>query len=253
MDGTIYYNNIYSFSRIYNETQFSNINLMSKINVIKQYFYNNTITNFNYPESSINKTFWRFFMEMSDQLGEMIIYTTSKMGSGSLLYRTYRSDYKIYFYSDFSKYIENIDKNDIHYLSNKTKNGFKQINMEIYEILRFLCIQYFINSTRDENYISELAFDLNWINIDQLIVSYVRPWYTKIFNILDSSFVSYVYDIKVIYIFIYAVFLFLISLYYWIIWKKYEDTFINLIKKSFDLINLIPEEIKNIIVIKLND
>ena len=44
-----------------------------------------------------------------------------------------------------------------------------------------------------------------------------------------------------------------VSLYFWIVWKKYEDEFIDSIEKSFDLINLIPEEIKNILVAKLNE
>ena len=45
----------------------------------------------------------------------------------------------------------------------------------------------------------------------------------------------------------------LITLYYCIIWKSYEERFHNVLKKSFDLINLIPKEIKSVIVSKLNE
>ena len=45
----------------------------------------------------------------------------------------------------------------------------------------------------------------------------------------------------------------LINLNFWIIWKSFENNYIDSIKKSFDLINLIPEEIKYIIVSKLNE
>ena len=252
INATFYFKNTYNFSVVYNETQFSQIYLMSKINVIKQYFYNDTITNFNFPESTIDMVFAYVFIQMSDQLGEMMIYS-SKMSS--FLKNLYKNEFKKYFYSDFSELIklDDINNNNFYYISNKTNNGFKQINIEIYEILRFFTIQYYINSNRDQNHISELVFDEEWTNLDKLIVDYVRPWYNNMFNILDSCFVSYVENIEVMYIIVYITFIVLTSFYYWIIWKKYEDNFISLIKKSFDLINLIPEEIKNIIVIKLNE
>ena len=43
------------------------------------------------------------------------------------------------------------------------------------------------------------------------------------------------------------------NIYFWIIWKKYEDDFIKSIERSFELINLIPEEIKSVIAEKLNE
>ena len=81
----------------------------------------------------------------------------------------------------------------------------------------------------------------------------MRPWYNKIIYSLNTSFYSYSGEKLVYYISIFIILLVLISLYYWIIWKKFEMEFIDSIKKSFDLINLIPEEIKNIIVTKLNE
>ena len=50
------------------------------------------------------------------------------------------------------------------------------------------------------------------------------------------------------YIILFVLLLVIISIYYWIGWKRYEDKFIDSIQKSFDLINLIPEEIKNIYI-----
>ena len=72
-------------------------------------------------------------------------------------------------------------------------------------------------------------------------------------EVMNSYYYAFVENIKVLYISIYISFAGLLSLYYWILWKKYEDNFLDLIKKSFDLINLIPEEIKNLIVLKLNE
>ena len=40
---------------------------------------------------------------------------------------------------------------------------------------------------------------------------------------------------------------------YFIIWKKYEESLSILLEKSIDLIQLMPEEIKNVIVRKFNE
>ena len=45
----------------------------------------------------------------------------------------------------------------------------------------------------------------------------------------------------------------IVILYYSIIWKAYEEKLNILLKESADLINLIPQEIKNIIIEKLNE
>ena len=42
-------------------------------------------------------------------------------------------------------------------------------------------------------------------------------------------------------------------LFYTIIWRIYEEKLIVLLKESVDLINLIPQEIKNVIIEKLNE
>ena len=81
----------------------------------------------------------------------------------------------------------------------------------------------------------------------------VRPWYQNIKEIISSYYDSYTTKRLNFYIYLYVILLILISLYYWILWKHYEDEFIDTIQKSFDLINLIPEEIKNIIINKLNE
>ena len=72
-------------------------------------------------------------------------------------------------------------------------------------------------------------------------------------EIISSYYDSYTTKRLNFYIYLYVILLILISLYYWIVWKHHEDELINSIQKSFDLINLIPEEIKNIIINKLNE
>ena len=72
-------------------------------------------------------------------------------------------------------------------------------------------------------------------------------------EIIDKMFYDYDYGKQSTVVLIFIIMLIAGSLYFWIVWKKYEDEFIDSIEKSFDLINLIPEEIKNILVAKLNE
>ena len=58
---------------------------------------------------------------------------------------------------------------------------------------------------------------------------------------------------KVVQISLFIIVIVIFILSYFIIWKSYEENLTLLLEKSFDLIKLIPEEIKYIIVSKLNE
>ena len=256
--GNEYYKITTKFIKIYNETRFSHIYLVARINIVKQFFMNNSISNFNYSEELIPETFYSSFLLISAQFGETLI-SSSKMNS--FLDKNYKDYYKKYVYSDYIEIMENnnylMNLNTIlNYTSNvyiKTDNGFKETSLNIFEIIRYLSIQYFMNDTRNIYNISNVIYDEKWIDLIQILTSLVRPWYKNIVEILNSVLYSLAEEFTLIYISLF-IFLFLgITFYYWIVWKSYEENFINLIKKSFDLINLIPEEIKNIIVFKLNE
>ena len=258
ISGNEYYKITSQFIKIYNETRFSHIYLVARINIVKQYFMNNTISNFNYSDELIPDTFYSSFLLISAQFAETLI-SSSKMNS--ILNKKYKDYYKKLLYSDYigimenNTYLTNLN-NILNYKSNiysKTDNGFKETSLNIFEIIRFLSIQYFMNDTRNAYNISNLIHDEKWIDLIQILTFLVRPWYKNIVDKLDSVLYSLAEEFKVIYISLFIVLFFGITLYYWIGWKRYEENFINLIKKSFDLINLIPEEIKNIIVFKLNE
>ena len=132
--------------------------------------------------------------------------------------------------------------------------GFSSVNSKIFEILKFLTIKYFMEpEIYSEKNISNLINHDSWVDIHNLLLGVVRPWYENIKELMSSYYVSYTTKRFNFYIYAFVILLVLISLYYWILWKHYEDEFIDNIQKSFDLINLIPEEIKNIIINKLNE
>ena len=64
---------------------------------------------------------------------------------------------------------------------------------------------------------------------------------------------NFLNDAKVVQIAVFIVIMALFILCYFIIWKSYEESLSILLQRSFDLINLIPEEIKYLIVSKLNE
>ena len=58
---------------------------------------------------------------------------------------------------------------------------------------------------------------------------------------------------RIIQISLFIIFIVIFIMSYFIIWKSYEERLSNLLERSFDLIKLIPEEIKYLIVSKLNE
>ena len=68
-----------------------------------------------------------------------------------------------------------------------------------------------------------------------------------------ESLDDYVNRMRLIHITIFVVLVIIIVFAYCIVWKSYEKKLKNMLKRSFNLINLIPEEIKYMIVSKLNE
>ena len=112
-----------------------------------------------------------------------------------------------------------------------------------------------MNNQRDINNknISSLINNNKFLYLDETIKTFFRPWYQNLVELFDSYFYTYIDRRINSFILLFIFMLILISIFYCIVWKKYEEEFINKIEKSFDLINLIPEEIKSIIVTKLNE
>ena len=250
----IYYSNMDKFTEVYNSTQFSQIYLITRIDIVKQYFYNKSIVNYNMTEDSMIYNFLQCFMNTTNQL-EDTIKLTSK--TTSFLKNGYKNIFSQYMYNNFSEILskETDDPQYYNYMS-RAENGFKFTSFEIFEIIKYLVIKYLAEEEENQNVgnnISKLINDGLWEEIGILIFYFIRPWYTKVNLELDNSFYSEVNSRIIEYIVSFIVTIILTSIYYWIFWKRYENEFIKSIKKSFDLINLIPEEIKNIIVNKLNE
>ena len=247
-----HFSNVLEFLDIYNTTQISHTFILIRLNVIKQYLFNDSLTNFNIENNFINYSFYKSFQDISLHFSQTI-YIASK--SNSYEQKTYKNLFKEYLYEDFSNFIENESiKNNSNYI-NKAKSGFKPIKMEVFEILRSLSIKYFLDNKRNNNNlnISEIVNDTKWYDLHEMLIYFIKPWYKNIIELMNSGFNSIVDNLQGIYIGIFILLFVIITLDYFIVCIIYEEKLYNLLKKSFNLINLIPKEIKFIIVSKLNE
>ena len=193
---------------------------------------------------------------MSEEL-EPTIKETSK--TESFLEEEYKGLFVNYFYENITDLV--IEEISFMYgtvfydvLIGYLENGFYSINSRIFEMLKYLTIKYFMEpELYSEKNISNLINHDYWVEMHTLLLGIVRPWYQNIKDVINKYYDSFATGRLNFHIFLAAILLVLISIYYWIFFKSYENEFIDSIQKSFDLINLIPEEIKNIIIMKLNE
>lgn len=221
---------------------------MTRIDMVKQYFEEPSVGNYDLSEDSNIIVFLFGFISLTDKLSDTLKEISK---TESFLKNKFKQDFVDNFYYDFTKFINLEDAN----YKEHSKYGFKAVSLEIFEMLRYIYIKYFIDDERDINNgnISALINHRKFLAIHVTIKTFFRPWFEKMAELIDSYFYNYIdYEIN-LYVIVFIIMLILISIFYLIIWKHYEEEFLNKIEMSFDLINLIPEEIKTIIVSKLNE
>ena len=81
----------------------------------------------------------------------------------------------------------------------------------------------------------------------------LRNWFDKIESLMWDIFNDYLRKAKVVHTIIFVVLQCFLLLYYVIIWRRKFIEIKTVIQKSQELINLIPEEIKYIMVDKINE
>ena len=243
-----YIENTKKFLDIFNITYYSYVDIIINIDLSKQFIYNKTMPIFYYKnsETSIDREspFYSMFYNLANSFEEMIIKTSK---TSSFLNNDFRDTFSFYLYQNFSdrifidtEYMPNMK------LLNLLHEGFKPVVYNIFEKLRFVWMECYTDS---ENTIN----DLRWCDIDYLVLYVVRPWYQEIIEILHDEANRYLNGAKVVQISLFIVVIVLFILSYFILWKSYEESLTLLLERSFDLIKLIPEEIKYIIVSKLNE
>jgi hypothetical protein len=238
------------FLDVYSITEYTDSDIISNIDVVKSFLYNISIP---INDKDSVEPFINVFYDISDYIEKTIIETSK---TKSFLKENYRRDFVNYLYTDFSELI----KEDINLtqFADELKHGFRPILSDIYEIIRYFGFLYlsnetYYNGTRLENTICSLINHENWIYLNSMVKNILRNFFLEVEDILFSIFQNYIKKAKVVHTIIFIVLQCLLLIYYIIIWRRYYITVKIMIKKSQKLINLIPEEIKYIMVEKINE
>ena len=238
---------IKKFLNVFDITLYSYVDIVLNIDLSKSYYFNNSIPILEHiHNTSLNEKspYFSSFYNLTSNFETMIISTSN---TTSFLSGSYKDFFSTYLYHNFTTMLE-LNKT---FLKNPQLNflfetGFRSVIFNIFEKLRFFWIQNYINNT-------DLINDERWVDIDYLLLNVVRPWYNNLLEKMDDESNDFLNSAKVVQISVFIVIITIFILCYFIIWKSYEESLSVLLQRSFDLINLIPEEIKYLIVTKLNE
>jgi len=242
--------NIFQFISLFDKTNYSQNNFILSINIFKSFLFNENIPIINVKNSE--EVFFENFICLTDKFENSIIYISK---TKSFLSGVYLKKYEKYFYADIS---ELLDQDFYEYykqeLKTYVKYGLKPLETRAFEEIRYLTIKYCKLKDR-VNGISTIfnEHEFKLVELVMLVHHIIRKWYDGILVLMMNSFYDFQDHSKFIYVIIIISLIIIVILYYSIIWKTYEEKLNVLLKGSADLINLIPQEIKNIIIEKLNE
>ena len=231
-----------NFIDVYNITQNCQTNTLYTVDVIKSYLFDSHLQILDGIENP--DIFTKTYKSISDKLEQMIIETSR---TPSFLEGEYQSKFRQYLNADFS---EIISKQIEEYKSYYTE-GFKKSIMRQYDILKYISLRRLTYDINQETL--NLLNETEWVELNNLVENIIRPWFIGLVQTLNNRFEDFFNGTRLVQISVFISLLVVIILVYFIMWRNYEESLKSLLKVSFDLINLIPEEIKYLIVLKINE
>ena len=243
---------IFQFVTFYNKVNLAHTNFLLSFNIMKSYLYDKNILILN--KNHTEEQFINSFLNISQKFEDSIIYLafTDSILNGKIINKL-----EMYLYDNFNELLSN---ESIHFLENnipsKLKRGLKPVITRVFEIIRLINIKYFASSEIYEQKIpSDIMKEKNpqLIELNKIIQYLIRPWFSNLNNLLVDSLYEYQSSSILYYTIFFICLITMDILAYFILWKYYEEKLKQLLKGSVDLINLIPQEIKNIIAEKLNE
>ena len=221
------------------------------LDIFKSYLYNKSIPIMN--EENIEPYFIKSFMDISGRFEELFIYSSQ---TKSFLSDEDYEKYKQYLYRDIS---ELLDK-DFYQRNSKVfkttfEKGIVSSQYKLFENVRALFIKYNMNQKNEDDNIASVLRenDIHLYTINISVKSIIRSWYNGVIKLMKEALYHYKSKSQMFYIIFFICLLLVDILSYSFIWRFYEQKLYLLLKRSIDLINLIPQEIKNIIIEKLNE
>ena len=247
---------INKFILLYDKTFTSQTDFILSIDIFKSYLFNKSIPILNKDDT--NNEFIDTSLDISNKLEDSLIIISQMT---SFLCEEHAAQFKQYLLNDFTDLLnKDLSKEYIIITERYMAYGLIPIETVIFEIIRYYTLNYQTlsnNNTNniDNNQISKLLKydDDKLLKLNYLNEEVSRKWYKGVDLILIDSFKKFEDESKLNYIIFFICLLVFVIVYYCIFWKMSEEKLNVLLKSSADLINLIPQEIKNIIIEKLNE
>ena len=247
---------INKFILLYDKTFTSQTDFILSIDIFKSYLFNKSIPILNKDDT--NNEFIDTSLDISNKLEDSLIIISQMT---SFLCEEHAAQFKQYLLNDFTDLLnKDLSKEYIIITERYMAYGLIPIETVIFEIIRYYTLNYQTlsnNNTNniDNNQISKLLKydDDKLLKLNYLNEEVSRKWYKGVDLILIDSFKEFEDESKLNYIIFFICLLVFVIVYYCIFWKMSEEKLNVLLKSSADLINLIPQEIKNIIIEKLNE
>jgi len=243
------------FINLFEKLNYAQIDFILNINIFKSFFFNKKIPILNNNDTT-QTLFVHDLNHVTSKFRESIIYNTN---AGKFLNSKALEKYVRFLNGNFKDLLDpEVYARSKNRLDNYIRYGIKPLQTRVYEMIRYYILK-FCNSDElsnvDYDGISHILklFDFKFIELTTIINSVVRVWYRGVSNLLEESFYEFQNKSKFIYTILFICCIIILILYYSIIWKTNEEKLNGLLKESAALINLIPQEIKNIIIEKLNE
>ena len=186
-------------------------------------------------------------------LKELVKYSTK---SESFLSQESFEKYLGYLYGNITDIIDQgFVQRSIKNYKYTVEKGIISTKSKAFDNSRQLTMKYYIFKEENNDDISFILKEddstLHMITIGiQLLI---RNWYTGIIKLLIESFYDYKEESNMFYIICFFSLIVLDILFYFFLWRYYQQKLYFVLKGSIDLINLIPQEIKNIIIENFNE
>ena len=245
--------NINQYISLFNQTNSEQISTVLSLDVFKSYLYNRSIPILN--NNNTLEEFIKVFSNLSNKFQNLILYTSK---TSSFLKGEYLQKFKLYLSGDIT---ELLDKDFLRInealIKNTIQKGLKISNLRLFENIRYMIITYCISDEIDNqnsniSYINKIS-GFRLYEVNSAIRNIIRYWYNGVLDLMVNTFNNYQNKSTMFFIIFFICLIVICIIFYTIIWRIYEEKLIVLLKESVDLINLIPQEIKNVIIEKLNE
>ena len=248
-------NNISQFISLFDRINIAQTNIILSLDIFKSYLYNKTIPVLNMTDTEVQ--FTETFMDLSEYFEDLIFYFSE---TKSFLKGEFLQKLRQYLYGNINEILDSsfVENNTIK-LKTVFAKGLKSCKTKLIESIKFMTIQYFdsVENSDDQNndHISAILAEPQVIfhEMNNAVQYVMKNWYKNVLKLIIDYFYDYENKSSIFFIVFFICLIVLDILVYSIIWRSYEEKLKLLLKESIDLINLIPLEIKNIIIEKLNE